>query len=62
MAVSEAQKEYAKKHLEKLDTITIRPYAGTKARWKRFAEEAGQSLTQFIIDAVELQIMHIEED
>lgn len=62
MAVSEAQKASAKRHFEKLDTITLRPYIGTKERWKKVAEKQGQSLTQFIIDAVEVYIMHLKED
>jgi len=62
MAVSEAQKNYAKKHFEKLDAITIRPVKGTKERWKKYAERAGQSMTQFVIDAVEVAIMHMDED
>ena len=62
MAVSEAQKRYNAKHLEKLDFITSRPVKGTKERWKQVAESQKQSLTQFIIDAVEVYIMHLEED
>lgn len=53
MPVSEKQKEYAKKHLEKLDEIKIRPVKGTKERWKTEADKANKSLNQFIIDAVE---------
>ena len=62
MATSEAQKKYAKKHFEKLDTITIRPVKGTKERWRKYAQRTGQSLTQFIMDAVEVAIMHMDED
>lgn len=54
MAVSDKQKEYARKHQqEKLDEIKVRPPKGTKERWRAVAEEKGVSLTQFIIDAVE---------
>lgn len=56
MAVSEKQKEYAKKHLEKLDEIKIRPAKGTKDRWKAEAQKRGKSLNQFVIDAVEQAI------
>lgn len=56
MPVSEKQKEYAKKHLEKLDEIKIRPAKGTKDRWKQEAAARGKSLNQFILDAVEKEI------
>ena len=54
MAVSDKQKEYARKHQqEKLDEIKVRPPKGTKDRWREAADAKGVSLTQFIIDAVE---------
>lgn len=53
---SDKQKAYAKKHLEKLDEIKIRPLKGTKARWKAAAEARGKSLTQLIVDAVEAEL------
>lgn len=53
MAVSEKQKGYAKKYIDKLDEIKIRSAKGTKDRWRRAADKTGKSLTQFIIDAVE---------
>lgn len=56
MPVSDKQKEYAKKHLEKLDEIKIRPTKGTKDRWKSEAAARGKSLNQFIIDSVANEI------
>lgn len=57
MAVSDKQKEYAKKHQqEKLDEIKVRPQKGTKDRWRAAAEAEGKSLQQFIIDAVEAAV------
>lgn len=57
MAVSDRQKEYAKKHQqEKLDEIKVRPQKGTKDRWRAAAEAEGKSLQQFIIDAVEAAV------
>ena len=56
MPVSEKQKEYAKRHFEKLDEIKIRPVQGTKARWRQEAETRGLSLTQFIVECVEKEI------
>lgn len=54
MAVSDKQKEYAKKHQqEKLDEIKVRPQKGTKDRWRAAADAEGKSLQQFIIDTVE---------
>ena len=57
MAVSDKQKEYARKHQqEKLDEIKIRPVKGTKERWKAAADAAGLSLSAFIIAAVEAAV------
>lgn len=62
MAVSDKQKNYAKKHqTEKLDNITIRPQKGTKDRWRAAAEAQGISMTQFVVDAVEAAINKTEE-
>lgn len=52
MPVSDKQKEYAKRHLEKLDEIKIRPIKGTKERWRSEATARGKSLNQFVIDCV----------
>ena len=53
----EKQRAYVRKHqTEKCDQITVRPQKGTKDRWRAAADEAGVSLTQFIINAVEAAI------
>ena len=62
MAVTERQKEYCRRRMEKLDCITIRPPKGTKDRWRGAAEAQGQSLTQFIPDTVELATAQKEEE
>ena len=56
MPVSEKQKEYAKKYIDKLDEIKVRAAKGTKDRWKAEAEARGISLNQLIIDAVEKEL------
>lgn len=57
MAVSEKQKEYARKHqAEKLDEIKIRPQKGTKERWRAAADAAGVSLQAYIIAAVDAAV------
>ena len=56
MPVSEKQKGYSKKYLEKLDEIKIRPTKGTKERWCEAAHLQQKSLNQFVIDAVETAI------
>lgn len=56
MPVSQKQKEYARKHQEKLDAITIRPPKGTKERWQEAADREGKSLTRFIMDCVEAHL------
>ena len=52
--------EDAKKHLEKLDEIKIRPPKGTKERWRTAAETMGKSLSQMIVDAVEAELQRLE--
>jgi len=60
--VSEKQKAYASKHVaEKLDQVMVRPPKGTKERWREAAERQGQSLQQFIIQAVEDRILRESE-
>ena len=57
MAITDKQKEYAKKHIqEKLDEIKVRPPKGTKDRWAAAAAAQGKSLQRFIIDAVDASI------
>lgn len=40
-----------------LDRLSVAAPKGTKARWKAAAEERGQSLNQFIVDAVEADMV-----
>lgn len=57
MPTQESQKAAVRKHQrEKLDEIKVRPPKGTKERWKAAADQHGQSLTQFVIRAVEEKI------
>lgn len=54
---TEAQKKASIKYLkEKTDNIQIRTPKGTKDKWRAAADQRGQSLTQFIIGAVEDKI------
>lgn len=55
---TEAQKAASIKYLrEKTDDVRIRVPKGTKDRWRDAAEDAGKSLSQFIIDAVERAVV-----
>lgn len=57
MPTRESQKAAVRKHQqEKLDEIKLRPPKGTKERWRAAAEKRGQSLSQFVIEAVEDKI------
>lgn len=57
VTTSESQKNAVRKHQqEKLDEIKLRPPKGTKCRWKAAADRRGQSLSQFVIEAVEDKI------
>ena len=40
-----------------LDRLSVAAPKGTKARWKAVAEARGQSLNQFIVDAVEADMV-----
>lgn len=53
MAVSEAQKKASVKYLEKLDEIRIRMPKGKKDDIKAAAAIAGESMNQYIINAVD---------
>ena len=53
MSVSEAQKKASIKYLEKLDEIRIRMPKGEKNNIKEAASAAGESMNQYIIDAVD---------
>lgn len=60
---SEAQKKASKKYLsEKVEDIRFRVPRGKKAYYKEAASANGQSLNQFIIDAIEEKISRMELD
>lgn len=49
---SKAKLDGNKRHVEKLDNIMIRPYKDEGAQIRAAAEESGQSLQRYILDAV----------
>lgn len=51
--ISEAQKKASIKYLEKLDEIRIRMPKGEKNNIKEAASAAGESMNQYIINAVD---------
>lgn len=53
MSVSEAQKKASIKYLEKLDEIRIRMPKGKKDDIKAATSTAGESMNQYIINAVD---------
>lgn len=54
---TEAQKKASMKYLqEKTDDIRLRVPKGTKDRWKEAAEARGISMTQLVLEAVEVAI------
>ena len=53
MSISEAQKKASIKYLEKLDEIRIRMPKGEKNNIKEAASAAGESMNQYIINAVD---------
>ena len=53
MSVSEAQKKASIKYLEKLDEVRIRMPKGEKNNIKEAASAAGESMNQYIINAVD---------
>ena len=53
MPVSEAQKQASVKYLEKLDEVRIRMPKGKKDDVKAAAVAVGESMNQYIINAVE---------
>lgn len=60
MAVSEAQKKASVKYLEKLDEVRIRMPKGHKDDIKSAATVAGESMNQYIINAVEQRMARDE--
>ena len=58
---TEARKRANLKYLkEKTDDIRIRTMKGTKNRWKHFGELSGKSMTAYVLDAVDRQIVYDE--
>lgn len=51
-----ANSEAVKKHQQKTDAIMLRPYKAEGAKIRQAAEKAGQSVTQYILDAVRLRM------
>lgn len=56
MATSEAQKRASYKWNSSRDNITIRPDKDTGAQIRQAAADAGQSVQQYILDAVQRRI------
>lgn len=52
MAISEAKKLTDKRHHEKLDQIMVRPYKEEGQQIREHAAKAGQSVQQYILQAV----------
>ena len=62
MSAAMSNAERVRKHqLEKLDDIRVRPVKGTKDRWRAAADQVGQSLQQYIIQAVEERMQRESE-
>lgn len=62
MSAAMSNAERVRKHqLEKLDDIRVRPTKGTKDRWRAAADKSGQSLQQYIIQAVEERMQRESE-
>lgn len=53
---TEARRRAAKKYSEKLDDIRLRGPAGSKENIKKYADAAGVSLNQYILDAVRMRM------
>lgn len=53
-SVKQSNRQWDANHLDRLSVAAPK---GTKARWKAAAEERGQSLNQFIVDAVEADMV-----
>jgi len=56
MPVSAAQKKASIKYLEKLDEVRIRMEKGKKDNIKAAATTAGESMNQYIINAIEQRV------
>lgn len=61
MSAAMSNAESVKAYQAKMDDIRVRPPKGTKDRWRAAADQAGLSLQQFIIQAVEERITRESE-
>lgn len=61
MALSEKKAITDKKHLDKLDKMKIQPYKEEGAKIRAAAEQAGQSLQGYILQAVRTRMKTDEE-
>lgn len=61
MSAAMSNAESVKAYQAKLDDIRVRPVKGTKDRWRAAADQAGQSLQQYIIQAVEERMQRESE-
>ena len=55
-ANSDAQKKAVKKYLGSLDEIKIRAPKGSKDNIRKYAEAAGVSVNQYILDAIQMRM------
>ena len=62
MALSEKKAITDKKHLDKLDKMKIQPYKEEGAKIRVAAEQAGQSLQGYILQAVRTRMKMDEEE
>lgn len=62
MALSEKKAITDKKHLDKLDKMKIQPYKEEGAKIRAAAEQAGQSLQGYILQAVRTRMKMDEEE
>ncbi len=53
---TEARKRATKKYIDKLDEIKLRGPAGSKENIKKYADAAGVSVNQYILDAIRMRM------
>ena len=57
MSYTEAQKRAITKYLkEKTEEVRLRVHKGTKELWRHYAERKQQSMTAYVVDAVDRMI------
>lgn len=61
MSAAMSNAESVKAYQAKMDDIRVRPTKGTKDRWRAAADQVGQSLQQYIIQAVEERMQRESE-